>query len=102
MFNYLKSDLIRTGVLSVSLLVFSLFIQPSPPAAGLIAFAQWRILPLNAAVANRFYTQAMNALQAGKPDAAKIWLVEAIQVDPQPFSPRYKEFTQQRTQWLAQ
>lgn len=102
MLTYLKSDLFRTAGLTFVLLLFPLFVRPIPAPAGLITIAEWHFAPLNAALANRFYTQAMTALRDHQPELGKSWLVAAIQVDPQLFSPRYRQFIQERTQWLAQ
>lgn len=100
--NVLKSDLLRTALLSFSLLVFPLFVRQFPPPQAIQSIASWQFAPLNAALADRFYTQALASFQAGNQDLGKSWLVSAIAVDSQAFSPRYTEFIEQRTQWLAQ
>lgn len=94
----LKFDLWMTGALGICLLGFPLFVQATPPPKALYSMAAWQIEPLNAALANRFYDQAIQALNTGSRSLNQAWLVAAIHFDPLAFSPRYTQYQQERDQ----
>lgn len=101
MLSVLQSDLLRTASLVLALIGFPVFIQDTPPPAGLVRLADWEIIPLNQQVASRYYDQALISFQHGNIQDTKAYVTAAIVFDSEPFSQMYKEFIQKRTEWMS-
>lgn len=97
----LKSDLLRLGLLTASLLVFPLVLQPTPPPAGLLVLNSFQLVPLNTLLSDRYYDEALQALAEQNVGLNKVYVTAAIYFDPQPFSPRYKTYQAERDRVLA-
>lgn len=100
MYRRLKSDLLRTGLLVMSLITFPLITQPAPPPEGLKIVGDLQVTPLNVYLSERYYGLAVTALKDGDVSLNKSFVTAAIHFDPQAFSVRYSEYKRARDEVL--